>query len=582
MGGNTTGPHTLLYSQNCRRAKISKIRKLIKKSMAKEVIFGEDVKKRLKKGVDTVADAVKVTLGPRGRNVVLDKGYGGPTITNDGVSIAKEISLKDKFENMGAEIVKEVASKTNDLAGDGTTTATVLTQALVEEGLKQTTMGLNAMAVRSGMEHAARDVVDALKSIATDISSAEEIKQVATISAESEEIGAKIAETIEKVGKDGVVTVEESQSFGIETELTEGLEFDKGYVSPYMVTNPERMEAEYKDAQILITDKKISGVQEILPLLEKLAQSGKKELVIIADDVEGEALTTFVLNKLRGGFSVLAVKAPGYGDRKKEMLQDIAIMTGGELISEDVGLKLENVEVGQLGGAARVVSTKDTTTIVGGKAEKSAIDERVESLKAQLAGTESKFDKEKLEERIAKLAGGVAVIRVGAATETEMKYLKLKIEDAVNATKAAIEEGIVPGGGTSLAKAAAIVEQSVLGGKKLGREELIGYNIVLKALEMPLRQIADNAGKLEGAVVVERVKNAGNNAGYDAAAGEMVDDMIKAGIIDPVKVERAGVQNAVSAAAVLLTSEVAVADAPEEEKSAMPDMGMGGGMPGMM
>lgn len=550
--------------------------------MAKEVLFGEDVKKKLKKGVDTVANAVKVTLGPRGRNVVLDKGYGGPTITNDGVSIAKEITLKDKFESMGAEIVKEVASKTNELAGDGTTTAIVLTQALVEEGLKQTTMGLNAMAVRAGMEHAGRDVVAALKEIATDISTTEEIKQVATISAESEEIGTKIAETIEKVGKDGVVTVEEGQTFGIETELTEGLEFDKGYVSPYLITNAERMEAEYKDAHILVTDQKISLVKDILPLLEKLAQSGKKELVIIADDIDGEALSTFIVNKLRGGFSVLAIKAPGYGDRKKEMLQDIAIMTGGELISEELGLKLEDTEVAQLGGASRVVSSKDNTVIVGGKGGKDAIISRIKELRTHIEKTDSKFDKEKLAERIAKLSGGVAVIRVGAATETEMKYLKLKIEDAVNATKAAIEEGIVPGGGTSLAKAAAMVEKNIAGKSDLGPEELIGYSIVLRALEMPLRQIADNSGKLEGAVVVERVKNAGGNAGYDAAKGVMVEDMIKAGIIDPMKVERAGVQNAISAAAVLLTSEVAIADAPEEEKPGMPDMSGMGGMGGMM
>lgn len=545
--------------------------------MAKEVLFGEDVKKKLQKGVDKVANAVKVTLGPRGRNVVLDKGFGGPTITNDGVSIAREITLKDKFENMGAEIIKEVANKTNEIAGDGTTTATVLTQALVNEGLKQTTMGVNAMAVRAGMEHAAVDVVDALKAMATQIGSVDEIKQVATISAESAELGEKIAETIDKVGKDGVVTVEESQSFGIETELTEGMQFDKGYVSPYMVTNPERMEAEYKDAQILITDKKISSVQEILPLLEKIAQTGKKELVIIADDVDGEALTTFVVNKLKGGFSVLAVKAPGYGDRKKEILADMAITTGGTLITDDFGLKLEDVELDQLGKADRVIATKDNTTIVGGGGEKSAIDDRVGALKAQLDQASSKFDKEKLEERIAKLAGGVAVIRVGAATETEMKYLKLKIEDAVNATKAAIEEGIVPGGGTSLARAAAVVEKSILSQKELGREEMIGCNIVLKALEMPLRQIADNTGKHDGAVIVQKVKEAGGNAGYDAAKGEMVDDMIKAGIIDPVKVERSGVQHAVSAAAILLTSEAAVADEPEDEKSAMPDMsGMGG------
>jgi chaperonin GroEL len=551
--------------------------------MAKEVLFGEDVKKKLQKGVDTVANAVKVTLGPRGRNVILDKGFGGPTITNDGVTIAKDITLKDKFENMGAEIIKEVANKTNEVAGDGTTTATVLTQALVNEGLKQTTMGVNAMAVRAGMEHAAEDVVTALKEMSTKIDSIDEIKQVATISAESVEIGEKIAETIDQVGKDGVVTVEESQSFGIETELTEGMQFDKGYVSPYMVTNPERMESEYKDAHILITDKKISSVQEILPLLEKIAQTGKKELVIIADDVEGEALTTFVVNKLKGGFSVLAVKSPGYGDRKKEMLADIAVTTGGTLISEEFDLKLETVELSQLGKADRVISTKDSTTIVGGAGEKNAIEGRVSALKAQLEQVSSKFDKEKIEERIAKLAGGVAVIRVGAATETEMKYLKLKIEDAVNATRAAIEEGIVPGGGTSLARAASIVEKAQLGKKGLEREELIGYNIVLKALEVPLKQIADNTGKDDGAVIVQKVKEAGGNAGYDASKGEMVDDMIKAGIIDPVKVERSIVQHAVSAAAILLTSEAAIADAPEEGGTpAMPDMSGMGGMGGMM
>lgn len=549
--------------------------------MAKQVIYGEELKKKLQKGVDTVANVVKVTLGPRGRNVILDKGYGAPMITNDGVAIAKEITLKDKFENMGAEIVKEVAQKTNELAGDGTTTATVLTQALVTEGLKQTTMGLNSMVVRHGMEHAAVDVVNALRAMATKISATEEIKQVATISAESVEIGEKIAETIEKVGKDGVVTVEESQSFGIETELTEGMEFDKGYVSPYMVTNPDRMEAEYKNAQILITDKKISAVPEILPLLEKLAQTGKKELVIIADDVEGEALATFVVNKLKGGFSVLAVKAPGYGDRKKEILADIAIMTGGQVITEEVGLDLKTIELSMLGQADRIVATKENTVIVGGAGTKEEINTRVKTLKVQLENTSSKFDKEKIEERIAKLAGGVAVIRVGAATETEMKYLKLKIEDAVNATKAAIEEGIVPGGGTSLARAAAVVEKNILSQTDLEREELVGYNIVLKALEMPLRQIAENTGKVDGAVIVDKVKSAGGNAGFDAAKGLMVDDMIKAGIIDPVKVERASVQHAVSAAAILLTTESAIADEPEESKGggAMPDMsGMGGGM----
>ncbi len=547
---------------------------------AKEIIYGEEVKKKLKIGVDMVANAVKVTLGPRGRNVIFDKGYGGPTITNDGVSIAKEISLKDKFENMGAEIVKEVATKTNDLAGDGTTTAIILTQALVTEGLKHTTLGVNSMAVRHGMERASHDVVEALREISTQINTTEEIKQVATISAESEEIGTKIAETIEKVGKDGVVTVEESQSFGIETELTEGMEFDRGYVSPYMITNPERMEAEYKDALVFITDAKISSAQKIVPLLEKVAQSGKKELVIIADDVDGEALATFVLNKLRGGFSVLAIKAPGYGDRKKEMLQDIAVMTGGQVVTEDIGIKLESAELAHLGRADRVVATKDKTVVVGGRGEKSVITERVSSLRVQLENTESKYDKETLVKRIAKLAGGVAVIRVGAATETEMKYLKLKIEDAVNATKAALEEGIVPGGGTSLVRAASIV-RSRLVESSLDRDALMGYHVVLRALEEPFKQLAYNVGRDDGAVVVQKVKEAGGNAGYDAQKAEIIPDMIKAGIIDPVKVERSSVQHAVSAAAVLLTSEVAIADAPEPEKPAMPDMsGMGGGMGG--
>jgi chaperonin GroEL len=428
------------------------------------------------------------------------------------------------------------------------------------------------------MEHAADDVVVALKEQATDISTNDEIKQVATISAENEEIGAKIAETIEKVGKDGVVTVEEGKSFGIETEYTEGMEFDRGYVSPYMVTNTERMESEYKDAQILITDKKVSNVQEILPLLEKVAQSGKKELVIIADDIEGEALTTFVVNKLKGGFSVLGIKAPGYGDRKKEMLNDIAVLTGGQVVSDDLGQKLEDAELAHLGKADRVISTKDKTTVVGGAGEKTAIDDRITALRAQLEDTSSKFDKEKLEERIAKLGGGVGVIRVGAATETEMKYLKLKIEDAVAATKAAIEEGIVSGGGTALAKAAATVEKDVLSKKDLGREEMVGYNIVLKALTMPLRQIVDNTGRDEGGVIVQKVKEMGGNAGYDAAKAELVDDMIKVGIIDPVKVERSGVQHAVSAAAIFLTTEAAIADEPEDEKGGgMPDMsGMGG------
>lgn len=547
---------------------------------AKRIIFDEQVKRSLKVGVDAVANAVKVTLGPRGRNVILDKGFGSPTITNDGVSIAKEITLKDRFENMGAEIVKEVATKTNDIAGDGTTTATVLTQALVTEGLRQTAMGLSPMAVRIGMEAAAKDAVEALKKLATPISSKGEVKQVATISAENEEIGARIAETIDKVGKDGVVTVEESQSFGIETEFTEGMEFDRGYISPYMVTNTERMEAEYRDVPVLLTDKKISTVQTILPLLEKLAQSGKKELFIIADDVDGEALTTFVVNKLRGGFSVLAVKAPGYGDRKKEILQDIAITVGGQVFSDDLGVKLETAELAQLGRATRVVATKDSTVIVGGKGAKKEIDARVAALRAQLKNTTSKFDKEKLEERVAKLSGGVAVIRVGAATETEMKYLKLKIEDAVNATKAAIEEGIVPGGGTALVKVALELAKKLEDRKakgQIGAEEASGYAIVLKALEAPLRQIAMNCGKDDGSVILNAVKATKGNGGYDAMKDEIVPDMIKAGIIDPVKVTRSGVERSVSAAAILLTTEAAIADEPEDPKPAMPPMpGMGG------
>ena len=435
--------------------------------MSKKIVFGEEARKTLKRGVDKVADAVKVTIGPKGRNVVIDKGYGGPTITNDGVSIAKEIELKDKLENLGAEIVKEVANKTNDLAGDGTTTSVVLTQAIVNEGFKHTTMGVNAMGVRSGIEKATDEAVKALKKIAKPIKGKEEIRQVATISAESEELGKIIADTIDTVGKDGVVTVEESQTLGIDSEVVKGLQFDKGYVSAYMVTDTERMEAVFKDASVLVTDGKISNVKDILPLLENLAQTGKKELVIIADDVEGEALTTFVVNKLRGGFNVLAVKAPGFGDRKKELLGDIAITTGATLVSSELGISLENVEAKMLGKASRVIATKDTTTIVGGKGKKADIDARVDELKSAREASTSKYDTEKLDERVAKLTGGVAVLRVGAATETEMKYLKLKIEDAINATKAAIDEGVVAGGGSALAH---IAEK--IGGKKMEEQSL--------------------------------------------------------------------------------------------------------------
>lgn len=552
--------------------------------MAKKILFDVRARNAIKDGIDQVADAVKVTLGPRGRNVILERGYGGPHMTNDGVTIAKEITLPDKFENMGAEIVKEVANKTNELAGDGTTTAVVLLQALVNEGMKHTALGLSAMGIRTGMEAASRDVVGALKTLAKQIpeNSKAEVKQIATISAENEEIGAKIAEVIQKVGRDGVVTVDESQGTEIETEFVEGMEFDRGYVSAYMVTNPERMEAEHKDALILITDKKIASVQEILPVLEKVAQTGKKELVIIADDVEGEALATFVVNKLRGAFSVLAVKAPGYGDRKKELLADIAVTTGGTVVSDDVGIKLENIEMNMFGRAQKVITSKDNTLIVGGKGKKKDIEDRVASLRAQHTATDSKFDKEKLEERIAKLSGGVAVIRVGAATETEMKYLKDKIDDAVNATKAAIMEGIVSGGGSALVKAAVKAAKDAPW-KTMNVEEETGYRIVLAALREPLKQIAQNAGK-EGAVIVAEVEKGKGNIGYDARNDVMVSDMVEAGIIDPVKVARGGVEHAVSAAAILLTTEAAIADEPEDKK-ASPDMGMGGmggGMPGMM
>ncbi|MBA3551062.1 chaperonin GroEL [Patescibacteria group bacterium] len=549
--------------------------------MAKQILFNEEARKKLKAGVDKVADAVRITMGPRGRNVVLDKGFGTPTITNDGVSIAKEITLKDKFENMGAEIVKEVATKTNDLAGDGTTTSVVLTQAIVAEGMRHTSMGVNALGIRMGIEQATADVVDALRGMAKQIKSDDEIRQVATISAESEEIGAKIAETIKKVGKDGVVTVEESPSFTVESEVVEGLQFDKGYISAYMVTNAERMEAEYKDPVILITDKKVSAVKEILPLLEQLVQTVKKDLVIIADDVEGEALTTFVLNKLRGGFNVLAIKAPGYGDKKKEMLQDIAIMVGATVISEDVGLNFEKTELTMLGRAHKVIATKDSTVIVGGEGKKATLQARISQLKKQRSNTENKFDAEKLDERIAKLSGGVAVIKVGAATETEMKYLKLKIEDAVNATKAAIEEGIVAGGGVAFVKAAEKIQSKKRTGMTSDME--LGYKIILKALEAPLKQIAINSGKDDGSAILERIRDSKAMGGYNALTDEMVPDMLAAGIIDPVKVTRSAIQHAASAAAILLTTEVAISEEPKEETQSQGGMpggmgGMGGGM----
>ncbi|MCH7529700.1 chaperonin GroEL [Patescibacteria group bacterium] len=562
--------------------------------MAKIIISEQKARETLKKGMDVVAGAVQVTLGPRGRNVVFDKGYGAPTITNDGVTIAKEITLKDKFQNMGAEIIKEVANKTNDAAGDGTTTATVLAHSMVTEGMGSIPKGFNSMLVRRGIEDATADAVTELKKMAKPIKG-DAIQQVASISSESEEIGNIIADTINKVGKDGVLTVEESQTFGIDSDVVEGLEFDKGFVSPYMITDSERMEAEYKDALILITDKKISSVQEILPLLEKLAQSGKKELVIIADDVEGEALATFVVNKLRGSFSILAVKAPGYGDRKKEQLGDIATVVGGQVVSEDVGVKLENVELSMLGSAGRVVATKDKTTIIGGKGKKNTIKDRAAALQKQAELSDSKFDREKLEERIAGLLGGVAVIHVGAATETEIKYLKHKIEDAVNATKAAIEEGVVHGGGAAFAKVAEILrsKHEQLQDTKGMTERAVGYSIVISALSAPLNRILVNAGitKEKIASIINSVatdtvieKGAGEpmkseNLGYNAFTNSWVPDMFKEGIIDPLKVTRTALQNAASAAAMFLTTEVAIADEPEEEKSAAPSMG--GGMPDM-
>jgi len=540
--------------------------------MAKQIIFSDEARNKLKAGVDTVANAVKVTIGPRGRNVVLDKGYGSPTITNDGVSIAREITLKDKFENMGAEIVKEVASRTNDIGGDGTTTSVILTQAIVNAGMQQITSGVSTMAVRSGIEAATQEIVDVLTTSSKKIKTDAEIRQVATISAESEEIGKIVADTIKKVGKDGVVTVEESQSMGIDSEVVEGLEFDKGYVSAYMVTNTERMEAQHKDVPILITDKKISAINDILPFLEKFVKTGKKELMIIADDIEGEALTTFVVNRLRGGLNVLGVKAPGYGDRKKEMLADIAVTVGAQVVSDDVGQNFENTDLNILGRAQRVVATKDKTIIIGGKGKKADIEKRVSQLKSQRDAVENKFDKEKLDERIGKLSGGVAVIRVGAATETEMKYLKLKIEDAVNATKAAISEGIVAGGGTALMKAADHVREKI---GKMQNELRIGYEIVLDACEVPLRQIVYNAG-VDTSDILEKVRNLGKHGGYNALSHELVDNMMDEGIIDPVKVTRSALQNAASAAAILLTTEVAVTDEPKEEKESP-----AGGMPGM-
>ena len=539
--------------------------------MAKQIVFSEQTRQSLKKGVDILANTVRITLGPKGRNVVLDKGFGSPTITNDGVSIAKEIELEDKFQNMGAELIKEVAEKTNDVAGDGTTTAIVLAQAIIEEGLKNVTAGSDPLEIKKGIDKAVKATIQVLNKIKKPIKTKKEIAQVATISSEDKEVGNLIADVIEEIGKDGVVTVEESQTFGLSKEIVEGLQFDKGYISPYMITNTERMEAELKDPYILITDQKISAVNDILPLLEKLIQAGKKELVIIAEEVEGEALATLIVNKLRGTFNALAVKAPGFGDRRKEMLEDIAVVTGGKVISEEAGLKLENIEINMLGEADKVISTKETTTIVGGKGNKADIEKRIKQIKTQIETSDSEFDREKLQERLAKVSGGVAVIKVGAATETEMKYKKLKIEDAVNATRAAIEEGIVPGGGAALIKAAYEIDEIL--GAGLSDEEMIGVKIIKKALEAPLRQIAENAGIKDISIIVEDIRDKGNtNIGYDFTKVDPRNlkkgrvDMIEAGIVDPLKVTRSALENAASMASVFLTTEVAVTDLPEEKK----------------
>ncbi len=545
--------------------------------MAKQILFDEKARAALKRGIDKLNNAVKITLGPKGRNVALDKGFGSPTITNDGVTVAKEIELEDKYENVGAQLLQEVASKTNDVAGDGTTTAVVLARAIFTQGLKNVAAGSNPILIRRGIDKGVAAVIKHLKEkIAKPVSTQEEVEQVASIAAGDQAIGKIIAQAMDKVGKDGVITIEESQSFEMSLEVTEGMQFDRGYVSPYMITNAEKMVAEYNDPLILITDKKVSALNEIVPLLEKMLQAGKKELVIFADEIEGEALATLVLNKLRGVFNVLAVKAPGFGDRKKEMLQDIAILTGGKVITEDLGLKLEATKLEDLGQARRVISTKDNTTIVEGRGKQQEVKDRVAQLKKEIIKTTSDFDKEKLQERLAKLSGGVAVIKVGAATETEMKETKFKVEDAVNATKAAVAEGVVVGGGVAFLRCL-----SVLDALKLESDEKLGSEILKIALEEPTKQIANNAGR-DGVIVVQKIKEQEGNYGYNAALDKF-EDLVKAGIIDPAKVTRTALQNAASIASLLLTTEAVVTDLPEKEDkhnhgaAGMPGMGAMGG-----
>jgi len=542
--------------------------------MAKQILFNEKARAALKAGSEKLAAAVRVTLGPVGRNVALDKGFGSPTLTNDGVTVAKEIELENKYENVAAQLLQEVASKTNDIAGDGTTTAVVLAHEIISLGFKNVAAGANPINLRRGIEKGVETIVKEIKEkIAKPVATQEEIEQVASISASSPEIGKKIAEAFQKVGKDGVITVEESQSFEMSLEVTEGMQFDHGYVSPYMINNAEKMTAEYENPYILITDRKIASLQEILPLLEKLIQTGKKDIVVIADEIEGEALATFVVNRLRGVFNALAVKAPGFGDRKKEMLQDIAVLTGGKVISEEVGLKLENTTLNDLGQARRVIATKDNTTIVGGKGKPTEIEKRIAQIKKELEITTSEFDKEKLQERLAKLSGGVAVIKVGAATETEMKELKFKVEDAVNATKAAQAEGIVVGGGVALLRCLPALENL-----KLSGDEKIGVEILMKALEAPARQIAANAGK-DGVIIVGKIKEGKGNYGYNAAADKF-EDLVKAGIVDPAKVTLAALQNAASIAGLFLVTEAVVTEIPEKEKGKMPSGGFPGGYSG--
>ena len=542
--------------------------------MAKQILFNEDARRALGKGVDALANAVKVTLGPKGRNVVLDKKFGAPTITNDGVTIARDIELEDPFENMGAQLVKEVATKTNDVAGDGTTTATILAQAMIQEGMRNVAAGANPMILKRGIEKAVAKLVEEIKKRSISVSDKASIAQVASISAGDEEVGGLIADAMEKVGKDGVITVEESKTMGTQLSVVEGMQFDRGYISPYMVTDPDKMEAVMAEPYILVTDRKIASIQEMLPVLEKVVQAGK-ELLIIAEDVEGEALATLVVNKLRGTFKAVAVKAPGFGDRRKAMLQDIAILTGATVISEDVGRKLDSITMEDLGTARQVRVTKDETTIVEGHGDPAAIKDRVAQIKAQIADTTSDFDKEKLQERLAKMSGGVAVIEVGAATEVELKDKKYRLEDALNATRAAVEEGIVAGGGTTLIDILPSLDEFNEEG-----DVQTGINLVKRAIEAPLRQIAENAG-LEGSVIVAKVKAAEDGVGFNALKEEYTD-MVKAGIVDPAKVTRSALQNAASIAALVLTTETLVADKPEPAAPAAPAAPAMGGMPGMM